>query len=213
MVHLIVITPEQFLPNEAEAIVRASHCALGYADEVSFFVHLRKPNAEAEEMRTLLKALPKTAQQRIVLHSHFSLCDEFPTAGIHKNAHNAIEFGQCHHLAGITSYAAHSLEEIAENDGFSYYWLSPIFDSISKKGYSSNFDLLQVKEFLADNASKNVIALGGITDANAKQCIQNGFAGVAILGWLWNKLQHGDMEAYEKSITALLDAITSAQKE
>ena len=65
-------------------------------------------------------------------------------------------------------------------------FLSPVFDSISKAGYSSAFapDELQAagKEGLID---KRVIGLGGIDESNIRRIKELGFGGAAILGGLW----------------------------
>ncbi|HEY4800864.1 MAG TPA: thiamine phosphate synthase [Bacteroidia bacterium] len=77
----------------------------------------------------------------------------------------------------------HSLEEL-ENHKLKYdlAFLSPVFDSISKKGYKSNFNLSEMKEKIK---GKNIIALGGIDEDKLEICRQLGFAGVAVCGAIW----------------------------
>lgn len=77
----------------------------------------------------------------------------------------------------------HSLEELQNHKAkFEYAFLSPIFDSISKEGYKSNFDLQEVKEKIKD---KKIIALGGIDESKIETCLELGFAGVAFCGAIW----------------------------
>ena len=85
------------------------------------------------------------------------------------------------------SRSCHSLEEVsAHKPASDYVFLSPVFDSISKAGYSSAFapDELQAagKEGLID---KRVIGLGGIDESNIRRIKELGFGGAAILGGLW----------------------------
>jgi len=78
----------------------------------------------------------------------------------------------------------HSLKELEEHkEKYEYAFLSPIFDSISKIGYKSKFDLKELKEKIAN---KNIIALGGIDEDKIETCRTIGFAGVAVLGAIWN---------------------------
>ena len=80
----------------------------------------------------------------------------------------------------------HSLEEIDEYKAdYHYAYLSPIFDSISKKGYRSAFDLKTLGSSLRQ-LKRNLIALGGIDEDKIEIVRELGFAGVAVLGAVWN---------------------------
>ena len=79
----------------------------------------------------------------------------------------------------------HSLEEIDEYKAdYNYAYLSPVFDSISKKGYRSNFDLKALRSSL-EHLKCNLLALGGIDEDKIKIARELGFAGVAVLGAIW----------------------------
>jgi thiamine-phosphate pyrophosphorylase len=79
----------------------------------------------------------------------------------------------------------HSLEEIEQYSvQYDYAFLSPIFNSISKKGYNSPFDLEVVKDFL-QNRQEKIIALGGVDDDKIETVKTTGFDGVALLGAIW----------------------------
>ena len=68
------------------------------------------------------------------------------------------------------------------SDHFSYAFLSPVFDSISKADYKAKqFDLS-----LRKKTSTKLIALGGITEENQYRAIDMGFDGVAMMGSIWN---------------------------
>ena len=83
----------------------------------------------------------------------------------------------------------HSLEELENHkEKYEYAFLSPIFDSISKVGYKSKFDLQELKRkspLLLGEGQGGVIALGGIDESKIEICRQLGFAGVAVLGAIW----------------------------
>ena len=62
-----------------------------------------------------------------------------------------------------------------------YVTLSPIFDSISKKGYRSAFTA-SILEELNDIARPLVIALGGVTPDRLAELKRFNFAGYAVKG-------------------------------
>src|ERR1041385_3866266 len=66
---------------------------------------------------------------------------------------------------------------------YEYAFLSPIFDSISKKGYRSTFnDLFELRNAVS---GKKIIALGGIDENKIEICHELGFSGVAVCGAVW----------------------------
>jgi thiamine-phosphate pyrophosphorylase len=82
----------------------------------------------------------------------------------------------------------HSIDTINQCKSYDYIFLSPVFDSISKKGYSSNIDLntfMQKKE--ASTFPTKVIGLGGVSKENITLLSDVGFDGAALLGSIWLK--------------------------
>lgn len=182
MEDLIVITHPGMLPGEAAIINRLF--AHGLAR-----LHVRKPDATEAEVRALLEQIEPQYRDRIALHQHHELAAAFGITGLH--------FTQSNRLA-------QSLEtlEVLKTNGFKistsihepvdletlprcfdYAFLGPVFNSISKTGYSSkipgNFKL-QKHSFPG-----KVIALGGIHTENLKSALEMGFDGAAVLGSIW----------------------------
>ncbi|MBR5000016.1 MAG: thiamine phosphate synthase, partial [Rikenellaceae bacterium] len=86
----------------------------------------------------------------------------------------------------VISCSCHSVDEISEASGADYLFLSPIFDSISKQGYSSNFDLEQLSDQLkCVESHSEIIALGGVSVENIHKIEVLGFDGWAALGSAW----------------------------
>ena len=152
---LIVITTPQFFEGEAEAVTSLFQNGLE-------ILHLRKPGASAEEMGNFLQQLPMEYMPRIVTHEQFQLASVFGLKGIHLNGRNPqIPSGYKGHI----SCSCHSLEEVLKHKSdCNYVFLSPIYDSISKEGYSSAYscDTLQ-KAQQAGIIDSKVMALGGIS--------------------------------------------------
>jgi len=167
----IAITPPYFYAGEADAIVAA-------LDERGFWrVHIRKPNASANELRELLVAIPMRLRNRISLHDHHNIAIEFGIGGVHLNRRNPLPPAGWH---GITSRSIHSLEEIAGMTD-DYAFLSPIFPSISKPGYHNTLTL----ESLSPHLNPRIFALGGVTPAKLPVLDKAGFGGAAMLGAAW----------------------------
>ena len=172
---LIVVTTERFFNGEAEGVT-------ALFEEGLERLHLRKPEASAVETAEWLTAIPLAFHNRIVLHDHFELINRFNLGGIHLNRRNPAPVGQ----PKSVSRSCHSLAEIKEHPGADYYFLSPVFDSISKPGYQQGFELDGVAEAFARKAvTANVYALGGVTPERLRLIKHTGFAGAAILGALW----------------------------
>mmetsp|Transcript_20269 Transcript_20269/g.56475 ORF Transcript_20269/g.56475 Transcript_20269/m.56475 type:complete len:239 (-) Transcript_20269:97-813(-) len=91
----------------------------------------------------------------------------------------------------VQSTSLHSLEDLqvgkARYGALDYAFLSPIFDSISKKGYmAAKFDPVQLRALLQEHGKQlPIIALGGISAENCLQALDMGFQGVAVLGSIW----------------------------
>lgn len=101
------------------------------------------------------------------------------------------------------SLSCHSLEEVIEHKSHcDYLFLSPIFDSISKQGYTHHFseeELIEARE--KGIIDRQVFALGGV-EADKLPLLQSyGFGGAALLGSLWkNYIQGKCLKELEKEI-------------
>ena len=139
-----------------------------------------------KEMEMLLNQLPTACLGRIVLHDCFELNSRYPLRGIHLSSrHSEPPTGFC----GGLSCSCHTLQEISERkQHFHYLFLSPIFDSISKKGYSSAFPTNVLEEAHRRHIiDQRVVALGGITLDKIATVRKLGFGGVALLGDIWQQ--------------------------
>lgn len=113
-------------------------------------------------------------------------------------------------LPGSISRSCHSFEEVTESldnanpdspkgskSEFDYVFLSPIFDSISKKGYKHSFSNRDLED--AGNSgiiNEKVIALGGIIPQFIPQLRAWNFGGAAFLGDVWNRRHEYNWKEY-----------------
>jgi len=155
--------------------------------------HLRKPLWNIEQTQRFIEAIPAEFHGCLVIHSHFQLADRYKLKGIHLNEFNRKLIAQFN-SEKILSASFHSLKDIAEDSfPYRYIFLSPVFNSISKPGYTANFDLNCLPEELSSLRLKkhlqpNVIALGGINAENINIAKAAGFSGAALLGGIWKSV-------------------------
>ncbi len=182
---IIGVTLPYFIQNEAELIM----CAL---DNGIDRMHIRKPDSTLYDFETLINNIKPEYRERITIHDHFNLAPKHSLGGIHVNSRNK-EIPS--NFNGIVSKSCHSLSELEECKGFDYVTLSPIFNSISKDNYKSNFSEEVLIEAKKNNIiTSKIIALGGITEKNICKLQHYGFGGAAILGYLWESSLADEMK-------------------
>ncbi len=179
---VIVITQPHAVACESELILAA--LAAG-ADRV----HIRKPGWSRERLEQLISSIPQFLRERITIHDHFDLYEELGVIGVQVNRRNP---NTPPFYEGIKSRSCHSFEELEMvkwhkmAEDYDYVTLSPIYDSISKGGYTSTFsseELAKAKSLGLIN--RRVIAMGGVTPESIPQLHNLGFGGVALLGYVW----------------------------
>lgn len=192
---LIIITPEVLFDGEVMAINRL------FAEGLET-LHLRKPASEESDIQVMLDKINPAFHSRIVLHDHFQHIEKYNLKGVHLNRRNSIppagrEFS--------VSKSCHSMSELTQAKQLDYVFLSPIFDSISKYGYSKAFTAEELNDAHQNGLINNkVYALGGISVNRIAQVAHYGFGGAVVLGALWVDFQQTkDMKALISRFRAL----------
>ncbi|MDE7414355.1 MAG: thiamine phosphate synthase [Muribaculaceae bacterium] len=168
-IHLF--TPENPADDEVKLINEFLNAGLDV-------LHLRRPGYDRNHFEAILDSIPLRHQHKIYLHDHYDLAEKYG-CGIQFNSRNELIESSFKNVP--ISKSCHSLKETEENRHLSFTTLSPIFNSISKQGYMSNFSI----ETLSKKDLSRVIALGGITLKNIKEVKAAGFRGSALLGDIW----------------------------
>lgn len=182
---LTIITLPGFFPEEPLCIGRLLDGGLQS-------LNLRKPGCDERQMRKLIERIPSRYRRRLILHGHFKLAKEYGLKGIHlDSSYESIPEG----FSGMTvGRSCHTIREASRFGRIcDYVFLSPIFDSISKQGYRSAFSLIELsRAFENGSLGDNVHALGGIDDTNIVRVAETGFAGAALLGYIWGRADRPD---------------------
>ena len=173
---LIVITSSEKIDNEADKIN-------ALFEEGMEMLHLRKPDFSLKEYVKLLEEIKKDFHRKIKIHAFFELTENYNLSGVHLNKRNPHYAGNRNVKISKSCHLMDELDTIAEYD---YVFLSPIFDSISKKGYLSHFsDAALSMASVNGKINQKVVALGGINPETLPKLKKYAFGGVAVLGSIW----------------------------
>lgn len=176
---LVLLTSPTPIEGEVETITEALD-----RGEVSL-VHLRRPDDTRAEAAAWLRTLPDRVRRRTVLHDHYDLTADYPDLyGLHLNSRHPEPPAD---YRGHLSRSCHTLDEVRQyREACDYLFLSPIFDSISKRDYPSRFTPEELREARdAGLIDERVYALGGVTRARLPLLEEWGFGGAALLGDFW----------------------------
>ena len=193
---LIAFTPHAPHPEEPLRIRQL-------LDSGFSFVHLRHPEMDIDSMSALLRKIPREYHPQIRLHSNFGLVREFDLAGIQLNS-------RCKTApdgARSVTLSCHNANELDTEGDFLYFTLSPVYPSISKPGYSSVQNFLDIGERLY---GKTVVALGGVSPDRFRELEDAGFSGAAMLGDIWrNAGNNREFTSYLKTINTHIQCCSS----
>lgn len=148
-------------------------------------LHLRKPLADIDYCRMLLRQLAPHHRAKIVVHDYPDLYNEFALKGIHINK-NVVALPEGYN--GVKTRSCHSIDEVVKFKGqYDYLFLSPIFNSISKPDYQSAFTHSELSQASLNGIiDAKVIALGGVTFDRIPYLKELNFGGVAMMGGLYH---------------------------
>jgi thiamine monophosphate synthase len=138
-------------------------------------LHLRKPGGSVEG---LLERLAPRWASKLVVHGGAELAARYGVTQIH----GAVKAGG-HGMAISTS--VHSWDEFRIlPEGLAYALISPLFDSISKRGYRATDDLLTIPP---GPLVCRPVGMGGVSDETIGLMMVRGWTGAAVLGWIWEE--------------------------
>lgn len=189
---VIVITPEEDVADELNTVVRLLEQGLDR-------LHVRKPDQGKAALANYIQHIPEVFHQRISVHGTRRLSGVSSKIGCHyadRDQPNEIALE-----SSVQSKSTHNWEDVLKcQENYDYLFLSPVFDSISKPGYSGKFKLSTLKYNLKRySGTAKILALGGINKQTTARANEIGFHGVACLGHIWNhRTVSGRIEAWKE---------------
>ncbi len=167
-----VITKDHFFQGEHDLVHALFECGL-------MELQVRKPKASQSEIENWVNQIAIQFQDRLVIYDHDQIINPDRFKGIHyasidRADRSMIGYSRsCHSLVEVEKYAPF----------YKYLVLSPIYSSISKKGYApkEDWDFSRVKDEIKDK----LIALGGVSENKLENLNSLGFKHFALFGAVW----------------------------
>ena len=189
---LIVMTKSTFFVEEDKILTTLF-------EEGMTSLHLFKRGTEPIYSERLLTLLSDEYYNRITVHDHFYLKEEFKLKGIHiDNCQTEPPIG----YRGNISRTCHAISELKDAKKRSnYVFLKTVFDSQSNPNDKSTLSMEQLQQASDQGLiDKRVYALGGMNLDNIRIAKDLGFGGVVICGDLWNRFDIHNETDYKELI-------------
>ncbi|MDR0229279.1 MAG: thiamine phosphate synthase [Flavobacteriaceae bacterium] len=189
---MVIITYPTMIENEASLINQMFDKGLP-------LLHVRKPKMNTEHLITWINKIDTNYHSQIVIHINnivinnnlrdykelLTVINNFNNQFIHLSTDNYLYLLQYNSKLPKLSTSVHCITELNNlSTNYNRVFISPIFPSISKKGYSSNKNWKE-EMTLRTNHTITTVALGGITPERIPTIKQMGFDDYALLGAIW----------------------------
>ena len=173
------------------AVTDEAHIINVLFEEGLEILHVRKPDTEVDELRALIEKIHSKYHHQIAFHQHHEIANDCGIKRLHipeikRNEMSEESLAALSEDNNILSTSIHQIE--AYNilpASFAYTFFGPVFNSISKRGYTSV--LPDDFTFPVQKGNQKVIAIGGVDATNIQQVKQMQFNGAAVLGTIWQK--------------------------
>ncbi len=168
-------------------------------DEGLDLLHINKPMSEPLYAERLLTLLPTSVYDRISVHQHYYLKQEYSLHGIHiDDPSQAVPEGFRRHVTRSTSDISQLKEMKKKHD---YVMLHSLFDS-HHDGVKASLTLDQLRDARQRGLiDKKVYALGGMSLERVQMAKELGFGGVVICGDLWNRFNIYNEQDFRELVT------------
>lgn len=189
---LVIMTKPTFFVEE-DKIISALF------DEGLDNLHLYKPDSSPLYSERLLSLISDEHYDRITVHEHFYLKDEYSLAGIHlPQCDTPLPDG----YKGKYSRTCSKLENLKEaRKKAKYVFLPGVFGS-AENGGQPLFTHDELKDASRhDFIDKHVYAMGGVTIDNIREAKDLGFGGVVVCSDLWNKFDIHRQQDFKELIS------------
>lgn len=171
------------------------HAAAWIAEGVEL-LQIREPELTPRQLADLTRRvlrIPNPRGTRILVNDRADVAIACEAHGVHLKDGSVLPevFARPGFLVSI---ACHRVEELAEMRGADFVLLAPIFQPLSKKEARPALGIPAIAESVR-RSTIPVLALGGITAANARLCVEAGAAGIAGISY-FSGLPDGSARPY-----------------
>lgn len=134
------------------------------------------PRDLAEVVRQVLR-IPNPHGTKILVNDRADVAVACGAHGVHLRD-GSIEPARFARPGFLVTVACHRIEDAPRTEGADYVLLAPIFAPLSKTGGGTPLGTAAVTEF-TQRSRTPVLALGGVTQDNARACLDAGAVGIA----------------------------------
>jgi len=173
--------------SHSDRVEKENYYIEKFLNEGADYFHIRKPALSFSEIELVIKKIPVNLLPRISIHDNYPLLEKYNIGGIHFTSSSKHLLNNYNNSNLRKSISCHSFEEIKNLPYYiDYTFLSPVFNSISKKNYLGKFNSEKTKNFLTKKFKFEIVALGGVSEKNIHTVKELGFTNAAVLGCVWN---------------------------
>lgn len=157
------------------------------------WVQIREKDLPGRELTDLVcgavAAGREHAISRVIVNDHLDVALATGAAGVHLgreslNAREVVQWCKSGNAPAdfLVGVSCHSLDEArdAENVGVSYVFFGPVFDTPSKRGLGAPQGVASLAD-ICGSVRIPVIAIGGLDENSALECVRAGAAGIAAI--------------------------------
>lgn len=154
------------------------------------WVQIREKDLSGRELLALVRrAVAERGSARLIVNDRLDVALAAGAAGVHLGRESLSArdvVGWCRSgnapVDFLIGVSCHSLEDAreAESAGASYIFFGPVFDTPSKRGMGEPQGVARLAE-ICRGVAIPVVAIGGIMEENAGECIRAGAAGIAAI--------------------------------
>jgi thiamine-phosphate pyrophosphorylase len=173
------------------AVVNEANIINALFDEGLEILHLRKPGADVNEITGLMEKIKPQYYHQIALYQHHEPANDFGINRLHFTEAKRKEMSEealtalraANHILSTSIHQTEAYNTLSPV--FEYTFFGPVFNSISKQGYTST--VTDDFVFPVKVNHPKVIAIGGIDVTNIHKLEYMKFDGIAALGTIWQK--------------------------
>lgn len=189
---LVIMTTSTFFVEEDKILATLF-------DEGMDDLHLYKPGSSPIYSERLLSLLPDNCYNKITVHDHFYLKEEYGLAGIHLDTPEAQPPLGYRGKPGRTSDTLSGLRELKKASR--QVFLRNVL-SAPQDGIEASFTMNELEKAAHDGLiDKNVYAWGGISADNIRTMRELGFGGVVVCEDLWKRFEIHSQTDYKELLS------------
>ena len=135
------------------------------------------------ELALRAAAITRNSFTRLLINDRADIAAATAASGVHLTTRSLDAAVIRKHFGAdfLIGVSTHSLTEArqAREGGADFVVFGPVFETASKQTYGDPLGLVKLKEVSLDLWPLPVLALGGVTRENARECLEAGAAGIA----------------------------------